>query len=90
VTVAKIDCRRITNWDTFHDVFAEVFGFPGFYGRNLDAWIDCMTYLDEPEAGMSSLHTGQGQVVTLQLENVDDLATRSPMIYEGIIEATHS
>ena len=22
---------------------------PDFYGKNMDAWIDCMTYLDEPD-----------------------------------------
>jgi len=30
-------------------VFAESFGFPGFHCRKMgDAWIDCMTYLDDP------------------------------------------
>lgn len=37
MTLVKLDTRRITDWDTFHDVFAEVFGFPGFYGRNMNA-----------------------------------------------------
>ncbi|MDZ4753789.1 MAG: barstar family protein [Phycisphaerae bacterium] len=31
--------------------FAETFGFPGFYGRNMNAWNDCMTFLDGPDAG---------------------------------------
>ncbi|MCA9610738.1 MAG: barstar family protein [Myxococcales bacterium] len=35
--IVAIPTRRIVDWDTFHDVFAEAFGFPGFYGRNLDA-----------------------------------------------------
>ena len=38
----KIDSKRITNWDSFHDVFSEAFNFPNYYGRNMDAWIDCM------------------------------------------------
>ncbi len=54
MTLVKLDSRRITDWDTFHDVFAEVFGFPGFYGRNMNAWIDCLTCLDDPSAGMTS------------------------------------
>ena len=33
-----IDTARIKDWDSFHNVFAEAFGFPGFYGRNMDAW----------------------------------------------------
>ena len=34
---------RITDWESFHHVFKQTLGFPGFYGRNMDAWIDCMT-----------------------------------------------
>ena len=46
MAVLEVDCRQITDWDSFHDVFARACGFPDFYGRNLNAWIDCMTYLD--------------------------------------------
>jgi len=38
-----IDGSKISDWGTFHHHFSEVFGLPGFYGRNMDAWIDCMT-----------------------------------------------
>ncbi len=38
---------------TFHTEFAEIMGFPGYYGHNWDAWIDCMSYLDAPAAGMT-------------------------------------
>lgn len=82
----KLDTRRITDWGTFHDVFAETFGFPDFYGRNMNAWIDCMTYLDDPEAGMTTVHAPLGGVVVLQLEDVDDFALRRPELYEAIIE----
>jgi len=62
-SVVEIDTRRITDWASFHDVFAEVFGFPGFYGRDMDAWIDCLTYLDSPEDGMSRICVELGYVV---------------------------
>jgi len=52
----QIDGSKIKNWDSFHDLFAEVLGFPGFYGRNMDAWNDCMTYLAVPEEGLTSVH----------------------------------
>jgi RNAse (barnase) inhibitor barstar len=52
----QIAGSKITDWDSFHDLFAEVFGFPGFYGRNMNAWNDCMTYLAVPEEGMTSVH----------------------------------
>ena len=73
--LVKLDTRRITDWATFHTEFAEVFGFPAFYGRNMDAWIDCMAYLDDPSAEMTRIHAPAGGVVALQLDHVDDFAT---------------
>jgi RNAse (barnase) inhibitor barstar len=32
-----LDCDRIHDWDSFHDEFARIFGFPDFYGRNMIA-----------------------------------------------------
>ena len=84
--VVNLDTSRITDWDTFHTVFAEVFGFPDFYGRNMDAWIDCMTYLDDPDAGMTRVHAPPGGVVALQLDNVDAFAQCYPELYDAIIE----
>jgi RNAse (barnase) inhibitor barstar len=34
--LVSIPTLRISDWDSFHSVFAEVFGFPDFYGRNMD------------------------------------------------------
>lgn len=48
-TVIQIDTHLIKDWKSFHDVFSETFGFPKFYGRNIDAWNDCMSSLDAPE-----------------------------------------
>lgn len=84
--IVKIDARRIVDWDSFHDVFAETLGFPEFYGRNMNAWIDCMTFLDEPEAGMTNVHAPPGGVVTLLLEDVAAFATRCPAQYEALVD----
>ena len=88
VVLVKLDTNFITGWETFHTAFAETFGFPEFYGRNMDAWIDCMTYLDDPKSGMTTVHALPGGVVTLQLEDVNSFAQRCPEQYEAIIECT--
>ena len=36
--LVKIPTEQITDWETFHTVFAEILGFPDFYGRNMNAW----------------------------------------------------
>jgi hypothetical protein len=86
--VVRLDTRRITDWESFHAVFVEAFGFPGFYGRNLDAWIDCMTSLDAPEEGMTSVHAPPGGVVALRLEHAADFARRCPEQYAALVECT--
>jgi RNAse (barnase) inhibitor barstar len=85
-STVRINGDEIQDWDTFHNVFAETFGFPGFYGRNMDAWIDCMSYLAEPEAEMTTIHTTDGGVVTLVVENADSLKERCPEQYSALVE----
>jgi RNAse (barnase) inhibitor barstar len=86
--IVRLDTRRITDWDSFHRVFAEELGFPGFYGCNLDAWIDCMSSLDAPEDGMTSVHAPPGGVVTLHLEHVAEFARRCPEQYDALVECS--
>jgi hypothetical protein len=87
VPVISIPSARITDWESFHDVFAEVLGFPDFYGRNMNAWIDCLMYCDEDD-GMRSLVVPAGDVLTLAIENVDEFAARCPEQYEAIVECS--
>jgi hypothetical protein len=84
-TRVSLDCKAIFDWNSFHEEFAKVFGFPDFYGKNMNAWIDCLTYLDTPEDGMSSVHCEPGTVVTLELENVKDFEYRCPEQYNALI-----
>ena len=85
--LVRIDTTRIRDWDTFHDMFAEAFGFPDFYGRNMDAWIDCMTRLDDP-APMSRVHVPEGGVVVVQLDGINEFAVRCPEQYQDIVECS--
>jgi len=84
--IVRIDCRKIKGWGSFHDVFAEAFGFPGFYGRNMAAWVDCMTSLDEPSDGMTTIHGSATDIVVLQLDHGDALARSWRIIYDTIVE----
>lgn len=83
-----IDCNEIRNWKTFHDVFAKQFGFPEFYGRNMNAWIDCMTSIDTPEDGMTSVHCAKGSVFTIALLNVNEFRARDRELYDAIVECS--
>jgi Barstar (barnase inhibitor) len=54
----------------------------------MDAWIDCMTYLDEPAAGMSAVHAPPGCVLVLQLDEARDFASRCPEQYAAVVECS--
>jgi RNAse (barnase) inhibitor barstar len=83
-----IDAGKISDWDSFHDIFSKTFGFPDFYGRNMDAWIDCMTYLDDPGTEMTSVHIGAGDVLVLCMTAVKDFKKRCPDVYDAIVECS--
>ena len=84
--IIDVPTQRIRDWDTFHDVFAETLGFPDFYGRNMDAWIDCVASADEPDSGLMAISVGPGDVLTLQLVAVKAFARRCPEQYAAVIE----
>ncbi|MDG3007547.1 barstar family protein [Paludisphaera mucosa] len=84
--LVSIDARRITDEDALHDAFAEAFGFPPFYGRNMNAWIDCMSYLDDPSAEMTAWHVAPGEVVVLDLGDATDLYRRRSDLYAAIVD----
>ncbi len=78
--VIEIDSSHITNMQTFHSVFKSKLGFPEFYGNNMDAWIDCMTYIDDPDAKMTKIHILPGQTLKIILLNSDTLKSKHPEI----------
>lgn len=87
--VVVVRMAQIKDWPTFHDTFARALGFPDFYGRNMDAWIDCLTYADEDD-GMHSITAAPGDVITLQLEGCREFRARCPEIYETFIDCAAS
>ena len=84
----KIDLRDISDWTSFHATFRRAMGFPDFYGANMNAWIDCMTSVDAPEDGMSTIHAPPGGVLVLALGSVADFKTRCPEIFDALVDAS--
>ncbi len=84
----RIDASMIKDWNTFHDVFADAFGFPGFYGRNMNASNDGMTYLDDSDSGMSQVTCPPGDYVVLEMENVKEFKQRCPEQFDVLVECS--
>jgi len=84
----RINADLITDWNTFHDLFKKVFGFPDFYSKNMDAWIDCMTYIDDKDSRMAQFSVNKGDTVVIELTNSEEFKMRCPEIYLQLMECT--
>ena len=84
VTV-RIDADHISDWPTFHAVFAKAFGFPQFYGKNMDAWIDCLTSLDYRAAEMTTVHVDPGGIVALIIDYAAGFKRRCPEQFDALV-----
>jgi hypothetical protein len=87
VPIVRVPTKEIEDRETFHNVFSRILGFPEFYGRNMDAWIDCVTSADDATAGMIApgLVAGPGDVLTLELEDAAGFAERCPAEYADLV-----
>ena len=90
--VIVIPTGEINDWETFHTVFQRELGFPEFYGRNMDAWIDCLLSVDEPDGGMvaDKVIVSDNDVLTLELDDASRFASRCPEQYAAVLECAAS
>ena len=82
---AQLDGSVITGWDSFHDQSASVFGFPAFYGRNMNAWIDCLTYVREGD-GMSRFRLGPEAPLVIDVLNSKAFKRNAPEVFEAFLD----
>ena len=80
-----LDGSAIKDWSAFHDQCAERLGFPDFYGRNMDAWIDCLTYVRDGD-GMSRFVLGPKEVLDIEISDTETFNKRAPEILDALVE----
>lgn len=83
-----IDFSNINTWEQFHDTFAVVIGFPDFYGNNMNAWIDCMTYIDDTEAGMSKVLIKKNASLEILVQGFEKALKANEEIVKAFLECT--
>ncbi|WP_422063775.1 barstar family protein [Shimia sp.] len=86
LSIVSIEGNAIHDWPSFHDEFSVKIGFPSFYGRNGDAWIDCMTHVDNVASGLSSVTVDEGDLLTLQIVDASNWAKKCPDVWAGFQE----
>jgi len=75
--------NEIRNEKTFHAVCQRVFGFPDFYAHTMDAWIDCLSCMDDPTAEMSSLTLAPGELLTIVVPRSADMKAE---VFDALID----
>jgi hypothetical protein len=86
VTTVILPADRIVDWDSFHAVCSATFGFPPFYGQNMDAWIDCLSYLRDDDGMCAVKLRPSDHELVICVQGFDSLRTRLPEIAEGLVD----
>jgi hypothetical protein len=87
MATATLHASAISDWDTFHEACREAFGFPDSYGRTMNAWIDCLTRLDQGD-GMSRFRLTPHETLTVKVRGADAFAARCPVQALALVTAT--
>ncbi len=75
----QLNGAGITDWSSFHAACKEAFGFPDFYGNNMDAWIDCLSYLRDDE-GMTRYRLAPDEILEIEVSHSALLQQQAPEI----------
>lgn len=81
----EFDGSQVTDWASFHLHAKAVFGFPSFYGNNMNAFIDCLTYLAEAD-GMSRFVLQGDERLHIHLTEFASFSTQQPEICAAFLE----
>jgi RNAse (barnase) inhibitor barstar len=89
MATVRMETDAISDWQSFHETCKVVFGFSDFYGMNMNAWIDCMSYLDE-DAAMTRFDLATGEKLHIEIASTESFNKRLPEIFEALVECTAS
>jgi hypothetical protein len=82
-----LETHEIRDFASFHDWCAKAFGFPNFYGRNMNAWVDCLSYLSAGD-GMSSFQLSQNEHLFVHVPEFEAFSKRVPEVSSALLECT--
>ena len=77
-----LDCEKLLDREQAHLYLAEMFDFPDYYGKNLDALFDCLTELGECTVileGSNMLYQSDGYGAKV-LKVLEEAADKNPRL----------
>jgi Barstar (barnase inhibitor) len=90
MAIFTLPVERIFDWQSFHHESAKLFGFPEFYGQNMNAWIDCLTYLADDDDMNSIPPLSQNENLVLHVPEFQGFSQRVPEICNALLECSAS
>ena len=87
MATVRLDTKLITDWASFHLVCKEVFGFPDFYGKNMNAWIDCMSCLSVDD-GFVQITLSENEILMIEVTETESFNSRLPEIFDALAECS--
>ena len=85
----EIELAKINDWESFHECFAIAMGFPKFYGKNMNAWEDCMLDISRPTTqGMTRVAVPQGEDLVLILSDASEFLEQHMEIFTALLNST--
>lgn len=79
----ELNGAAIAGWDDFHAQCKTAFGFPEYYANTVDAWVDCLSYLRDPD-GMTRFRLGPNEELSIVVKDAGALRARAPDLLEEI------
>ena len=79
--------NAIYDWASFHRESQHALGFPVDYGRDMDAWVDCMISLRDDADRRVGVRLGEGEMLQLELAEVEQVRERVPEFLETLVDA---
>jgi hypothetical protein len=88
VVIVDVPLTQVHDDDSFHDVFAATLGFAEYYGRNLNAFDDILSY---PQAPDVAVDVPPGGTLVLRFdESAESFKARCPYLYDYLAECAAS
>ena len=83
-----INGANIKDWNSFHIEFQEKMGFIEGYGRNTNAWIDCMTdiFTNGDYKSLTKYNLNEGDKFILRIVNAEKWKEQNTDIFNAFIE----
>lgn len=77
MATVRLNGENIQDWASFHKECSHACGFPAFYGNNLDAWVDCLSYLRD-EDSMTKFRLKPNEILTIEITHSLKISEQVP------------